>query len=158
MLVIYRASDAVVLGELRTLGRADQITTISRLSGGTQADVWPITYTDGTQAIGKTITGAAPDLFAAEADGLAALHGTGYLATPQVLAVTSGLLLLEALKRRNDSEQSWEQFALDLAAAHRSTAGNRFGWHHDGYLGGSSLASDQAAWAGRLRTAAASPP
>jgi fructosamine-3-kinase len=124
-----------VLNELRRLGHADQITAISRLSGGTQADVWLITYTDGIQVIGKTITDAAPDLFAAEADGLAALHGTGHLATPQVLAVTSRLLLLEALRPRDDSERSWEQFALDLAAAHRSTAGNRFGWHHDGYLG-----------------------
>ena len=74
-------------------------------------------------------------MFAAEAGGLAALRGTGHLATPQVLAVTSGLLLLEALKPRDDSERCWEQFARDLAAAHRGTTGNRFGWHHDGYLG-----------------------
>jgi fructosamine-3-kinase len=127
--------DAVVLDELRRQGRADQITATSRLSGGTQADAWLITYADGTQVVGKTITGAAPDVFAAEADGLAALRGTGHLATPQVLAVTSGLLLLEALEPRDDSERSWEQFALDLAAAHRGTTGNRFGWHHDGYLG-----------------------
>jgi fructosamine-3-kinase len=31
------------------------------------------------------------------------------------------MLLLEALVPRDDSERSWEQFALDLAAAHRST-------------------------------------
>jgi fructosamine kinase len=74
-------------------------------------------------------------VFAAEADGLAALRGTGHLATPQVLAVTGRMLLLEALVPRDDSERSWEQFALDLAGAHRSTTGNRFGWHHDGYLG-----------------------
>jgi fructosamine-3-kinase len=124
-----------VLGELRRLGRADQITSIGRLSGGSQADAWLITYADGTRVVGKTITGATPDVFAAEADGLAALRGTGHLATPQVLAVTGRLLLLEALVPRDDSERSWEQFALDLAAAHRSTTGNRFGWHHDGYLG-----------------------
>jgi fructosamine-3-kinase len=76
-----------------------------------------------------------PSLFAAEAGGLAALRGTAHLATPQVLAVTSRLLLLEALTARDDTERSWEGFARDLAAAHRSTTGNRFGWHHDGYLG-----------------------
>ena len=85
--------------KLRKLGRADQITATSRLAGGTQADAWLITYADGTRVVGKTITGAAPNMFAAEA-GLAALRGTGHLATPQVLAVTSGLLLLEALKPR----------------------------------------------------------
>lgn len=129
------SGDAVLLDELSSLGRAGQITAISRLSGGTQADAWLISYADGTRVVGKTITGAAPGVFAAEAGGLAALRGTGHLATPQVLAVTSGLLLLEALEPRDDSERSWEQFALDLAAAHRGTTGNRFGWHHDGYLG-----------------------
>ncbi len=65
--------------------------------------------------------GRAPDLFPAEADGLAALRGTGHLATPEVLAVTGRLLLLEALVARDDSERSWEGFARDLAVVHRST-------------------------------------
>jgi fructosamine-3-kinase len=125
----------VVLDELAALGRGGQIAGTSRLSGGEIADVWLITYADGTQVIAKTVTGAAPDLFAVEADGLAALRGTGYLATPQVLAVTERLLLLEALAPLGDSEQSWERFARDLAAAHRGTAGDRFGWPRDGYLG-----------------------
>jgi hypothetical protein len=47
-------SDAVVLDELHRLGRAEQITAIRRLSGGTQADVWLITYADGTRVVGKT--------------------------------------------------------------------------------------------------------
>ncbi len=127
--------DAVVLGELRRLGRGDQVIATSRLSGGCQADAWLISYADGTQVVGKTIAGAAPDVFAAEAGGLAALRGTGHLATPHVLAVTSRLLLLEALESRDDSERSWERFARDLAAAHHSTAGNRFGWGRDSYLG-----------------------
>jgi fructosamine-3-kinase len=48
--------------------------------------------------------------------------------------VTGRLLLLEALAARDDSERSREAFARDLAAAHRGTAGDQFGWHHDGYL------------------------
>ncbi len=102
------ASDAVVLEELRVLGRADRIAALGRLPGGTHADIWLITYADGAQVIDKTVTGAASDLFAAEADGLAALRGTGQLATPQVLAVTGRLLLLEALTARDDSERSWK--------------------------------------------------
>ncbi len=105
-------SDAVLLEELRALGRADRVAALGRLPGGTLADVWLITYADATQVIGKTVTGAAPDMFEAEADGLTALRGTGHLATPQVLAVTGGLLLLEALAARDDSEQSWERLAV----------------------------------------------
>jgi hypothetical protein len=126
---------AVVLGELRALGRGDGIAAISRLAGGSIADAWLITYADGAAVVGKTVTGALPGVFAVEAAGLAALRGTGYLVTPRVLAATSKLLLLEALAPCADGERSWEGFARDLAAAHRSTAGNRFGWHHDGYLG-----------------------
>jgi fructosamine-3-kinase len=124
-----------VLDELRALGRSGQVAGTSRLSGGVIADAWLISYADGTEVIAKTLAGAAPDLFAIEADGLAALRATGHLATPQVLAVTERLLLLEALAPPADSEQCWEGFARDLAAAHRSTAGDRFGWPRDGYLG-----------------------
>jgi len=46
--------DAVVLEELRVLGRADRIATISRVSGGSIADVWLITYADGTQDFTQT--------------------------------------------------------------------------------------------------------
>lgn len=126
---------AVVLGELRALGRGAGITAISRLAGGSIADAWLITYADGAAVVGKTVTAALPGVFAVEAAGLAALRGTGYLVTPRVLAATSKLLLLEALAPCADGERSWEGFARDLAAAHRTTAGNRFGWHHDGYLG-----------------------
>ena len=76
--------DTVVLDELRRLGRADQVIATSRLSGGTQADAWLITYADGTQVVGKTITGAAPDVFAAEAGGLAEAHQGAGAAAPSV--------------------------------------------------------------------------
>jgi fructosamine-3-kinase len=129
------ASDAALRSELAALGRADHITAIHPLSGGVIADTWLITYADGTTAVGKTITAAPPDVFRVEASGLAALRSSGHLATPDVLAVTSRLLLLQTLAPREDSEDSWERFARDLASLHTSTAGDRFGWHHHGYLG-----------------------
>jgi fructosamine-3-kinase len=128
-------SHAVLDEELRALGRAGDIAAVHRLSGGVIADVWLIRYADGTSVVGKTLPSAAPGLFAAEAAGLAALHGTGHLAAPAVLAVTSRLLLLETLAERRDSVQAWEAFARDLAAAHRATASTRFGWAADGWLG-----------------------
>lgn len=55
--------------------------------------------------------------------------------TPEVLAATERLLLLEQLPARDDTETSWAAFAADLAGLHRSTVRDRFGWDHDGYLG-----------------------
>jgi fructosamine-3-kinase len=129
------AGAALVLDELRALGRGGGIAAISRLSGGSIADAWLVTYADGTEVVGKTVTADLPGVFAVEAAGLAALRDTGHLVTPRVLAVTSRLLLLEALAPVASRERSWERFARDLAAVHSGPAGNRFGWHHDGYLG-----------------------
>lgn len=127
--------DGVLRSELRALGRGDGVSVVGRLSGGAVADAWLVACADGTRMVGKTLTDTVPGLFQTEADGLAVLAGTGRVATPRVLAVTKRMLLLEALTDRDDSERSWEAFADDLAALHRSTADDRFGWHHDGYLG-----------------------
>ena len=121
--------------ELRALGLKRDVASIRRLSGGYVADVWLVTYADGIRVVGKTVTGAPADMFRAEAEGLAALRAIGRLQTPDVLAVTDQLLLLEALTARDDSESSWEAFAHDLAALHRGTVHDLFGWPHDGYLG-----------------------
>ena len=129
------ASSAVLQEEVRELGRAEAITGLEFLSGGAIADTWLVTYADGTSVVGKTPAGAAPGLFRVEADGLATLRGTGHLATPTVLAVTGRLLLLEALTEVRDTDQAWEAFARDLAAAHRGTVSDRFGWPEDGWLG-----------------------
>jgi hypothetical protein len=53
------------------------------------ADVWLVSYADGSRIVAKTLTDAPGDLFAIEAEGLAALHAAGQLRTPQVLAMTS---------------------------------------------------------------------
>src|SRR6266436_1899167 len=101
------SGDDALCASLREVGRADGISAVRRLSGGVIADAWLISWADGTSAVGKIVNGAAPDLFRTEADGLAALRGTGHLATPDVLAVTDQLLLLEALVPRDDSADSW---------------------------------------------------
>jgi len=129
------ASRAVLQEELHALGRAAGIIGVRCLSGGSVADVWLVSYADGTSLVGKTLAGAAPGLFRVEADGLAALRGAGYLATPAVLAITDRLLLLEALAEVPDAGQGWEAFARDLAATHRGTVSDRFGWAEDGWLG-----------------------
>jgi fructosamine-3-kinase len=126
---------SLLLGELQALELDRGISSMWRLSGGYVADVWLLTYVDGTRLAAKTLPGAPAGLFQAEADGLAALRGTGYLATPHILAVTDRLLVLEALAPRSDTRSSWDVFAHELAALHRSTMHDRFGWERDGYLG-----------------------
>ena len=126
---------SIVTAELSALGRADRITSVQRLPQGLHADVWLISYDDGTHIVGKTLAGAPDDLFAIEAEGLAALRATGQLQAPRVLGVTRQLILLEALSALPDNAEAWERFARELAAAHRATVHDRFGWNRDGYLG-----------------------
>jgi fructosamine-3-kinase len=128
-------ADLTVRHELNALGRGEDVVSVTRLSGGVIADVWLVAYGDGSRVVGKTLTGAAEDLFRAEAEGLAALGATGQVRTPAVLAVTGSVLLLEALAPLEDDPRYWDRFARDLAGLHRGTAADRFGWHHDGYLG-----------------------
>ena len=127
--------DSILRSELGELGRGERITSVQRLSGGFAGDPWLVSYADGTRVVGKTLAGAPRDLFRAETEGLAALRATGYVRTPEVLAVTGRLLLLEELPAREDTETSWAAFAADLAGLHLHTVGNRFGWDHDSYLG-----------------------
>ncbi len=129
------SGDDDLRASLREVGRADGIADVRRLAGGVIADAWLITWVGGRSAVGKIVNGAAPGLFRTEADGLAALRGTGQLATPDVLAVTDRLLLLEALPPRDDSAGSWEAFGRDMAGAHRAVVSDRFGWPADGWLG-----------------------
>ncbi|MDQ2811173.1 MAG: fructosamine kinase family protein [Actinomycetota bacterium] len=126
---------SLLRSELRALGRADGIASVQRLTGGVIAEAWLVSYADGTRVVGKTLAGAPADVFGAEAEGLAALRVTGHLPTPRVLAVTSRLLLLEALPPRDDRVMSWEGLARGMAALHRGPVHDRFGWHRDGYLG-----------------------
>jgi fructosamine-3-kinase len=127
--------DSVLRSELGELRRGERITSVQRLSGGFAGDPWLVSYADGTRVVGKTLAGAPGDLFRIEAEGLATLRATGYVQTPEVLAVTWRLLLLEELPAREDTEASWAAFAADLAGLHRNTVNDRFGWDHDGYLG-----------------------
>lgn len=127
--------ESVLRRELDRLGRGQSISSVRRLSGGWAADPWLVSYADGTRVVGKTLPGAPGDLFLIEAEGLAALRATGYVRTPEVLALTRHLLLLQELPAREDTETAWTAFAADLAGLHRHTVSDRFGWDHDGYLG-----------------------
>lgn len=127
--------DSSLRAELRAIGHDGQIASIRRLDGGMASGAWLVCFADGSRMVAKMVEHGPADMFAAEAEGLAALHATGHVRTPDVLAVSGRLLLLGELPAREDTEASWETFAVALASLHRDTARDRFGWDHDGYLG-----------------------
>jgi fructosamine-3-kinase len=129
------AGRELLRNELWALGLNRRIASVRRLCGGYVASAWLVTFTDGSRVAAKTMAGAPANLFRVEADGLAALSATHHLRTPAVIAATDRLLVLEALAHRDDGEQAWEAFAHELAAVHRATVHDRFGWPADGYLG-----------------------
>ena len=71
------------------------------------------------------------DVFAAEADGLAALRDAG-VSAPQALRTGSTYLVLEFLEFTEKTD--FPSLGRMLATAHRH-AGRRFGWHRDNYIG-----------------------
>ena len=93
----------------------------------------------------KTASGRHASTIDAEADGLAALASTRTIRVPRVVQSTAlgdlSVLVLEWL----DFDRSGNGAALGkaLAALHRATpprgpAGERFGWHRDNWIGGTS--------------------
>lgn len=90
----------------------------------------------GEAAIAKVRQHAAPDFFAAEARGLAALAATQTLRVPQVFAVSKHGIVIENLGRGRPQRADWERAGARLARMHR-TADDRFGFDGDGWCGDS---------------------
>ncbi len=87
----------------------------------------------------KLNSASAADLFAAEADGLAAIAATDTFRTPAVIATGTtdkqAFLVLEHLDLRPvQSTQDGARFAEALAAMH-AVHGEHFGWRRDNYIG-----------------------
>src|SRR5690606_16397451 len=99
------------------------------------ADVWRVEYADGSRVVAKLIGDAPDSVFPLEAEGLRVLEATGTVTVPRVEHVDPRLLLLEPLPPRDDTPEAWECFAEDLAALHRGTVHDRFGWDHDNWRG-----------------------
>jgi fructosamine-3-kinase len=109
-----------------------------QLAGGDIHATWLVTRQDGSTVVVKATAGVPPQMFAAEAEGLAAIAACGAVAAPRVLAVSDTHLVMEAFVPRQpgDAERPefWERAGRALAGMHRSRA-ERFGWHRDGWLG-----------------------
>lgn len=109
-----------------------------RLTGGDIHATWLVTRQDGSQVVVKTTAGVPPGMFAAEAEGLAAIASGDAMAAPRVLTVSDAHLVMEAFVPRHPGDverpEFWERAGRALAGMHQPR-GERFGWHRDGWLG-----------------------
>ncbi|WP_327000380.1 fructosamine kinase family protein [Dactylosporangium sp. NBC_01737] len=112
------------------------VVSVEPATGGLAALAGTAARRDAPPVFVKAFTDPpADDVFAAEAEGLAALRELGGVATPEVIVADRELLVLSMLQPRPHSETFWEQFAHVLARLHTGTTHPRFGWHRDNWLG-----------------------
>ena len=128
-------SATFLLERMHRAGMHD-VVTVEPATGGLAALAGVATRRDAPPVFVKAFDEAPDDdVFAAEAEGLAALRELGGVATPEVVLVDRELLVLSVLRPRPHTEAFWEQFAHALARLHLSTTHPRFGWHRDNWLG-----------------------
>lgn len=89
---------------------------------------------DGERFFLKTNQQAPKDMFAREAEGLAALSAAGAPRYPRVYLVGEDFLLLEDLQPASRAAEYWETLGRQLATQHANSS-DRFGFKHDNYLG-----------------------
>lgn len=104
------------------------------VSGGSICTASRLTLDDGSSVFMKTLPGAGPGFFAAEAAGLTWLRGAGAVPVPEPIAVLDEMLVLEWVDPGEPSPAAAERFGRELAAMHRAGA-PAFGAEWPGYIG-----------------------
>lgn len=106
-----------------------------RVPGGDLCTAERLTLDDGTHLFAKSLPGAAPGLFDAEARGLAWLAAAeGGPPLPEVVAATDELLLLDWVEPGEPTPGSAQELGRSLALMHAAGASG-FGAPWPGYLG-----------------------
>ncbi len=114
---------------------AGQITASQPVGGGCINNGARLKTSTGKTFFLKTNPAAPADMFAKEAQGLAALRGAaGGPRAPAALLVGADFLLLEDLAPAPPQPGYWERCGFELAALHGHTA-PRFGFEGDNYIG-----------------------
>jgi fructosamine-3-kinase len=121
----------------RALGSAP--TAARRLGGGDINDAFEVRLADGRSVFVKTNARAAPEMFPAEARGLAFLAEPKALRVPEVLEVSSPaepvrFLALELVRSGSPARGHDEALGSGLATLHRFGAPS-FGLDHDNFIG-----------------------
>jgi fructosamine-3-kinase len=111
--------------------------------GGDICTAERLTLDDGTSLFAKSLPGAPPGFFAAEAAGLRWL-AEGPVPVPSVIAATDELLVLDWVAPGSPSAAAAEEFGRGLAALHRLGAAG-FGAPWPGYIGSLPMDNTPAA-------------
>ncbi|HEY7224883.1 MAG TPA: fructosamine kinase family protein [Micromonosporaceae bacterium] len=123
------------------------------VGGGSICQARRLTLEDGESLFAKTLDGAAPDFFAAEAAGLRWLGeatAAGGAPVPEVIVALPDLLALAWVEPGEPSAVAAERFGRALAAMHRAGA-TAFGAPWPGFIGSlpqdNTPAGPTAGWA-----------
>lgn len=128
-------------------GNGAAIAKVERIFGGDINESYGLTLTEGQHIFMKANSGEDVSFFAAEAAGLCAIAGTKAVGTPQILGygadagrMGKAFLLLEFVSPGRRRRDYWETLGHELADMHRAdtaeyTAGRRFGFSRDNYIG-----------------------
>ncbi len=106
----------------------------ARLSGGDVSRALRLEMGDGRSLVLKMKANAPADMFAREAEGLAALADANGPTVPAVYLSGPDFLLLEDLRPYPPTPTYWEEFGLRLAMMHQATH-THYGFAHDNYCG-----------------------
>lgn len=133
-----RLRQAVEAAILAATGATASVVREEVASGGSICDARRLLLADGRRFFFKTLrAGSPPDLFTAEAAGLAALRAPGVLRVPALVAATTDFLLLEQIAIGSPAGAFFADFGRDLALLHRAARADAFGFEHDNFLGSS---------------------
>ena len=111
-----------------------RVTDAQRVGGGDINDAWSVHLGDGRRAFVKANHDAPPDMFEAEAHGLAWLAAAEALRLPRVLAVGRQFLVLELIEPARPVADHDARLGRGLAALHQAGAAE-FGLDRDNYVG-----------------------
>jgi len=80
-----------------------------------------------------------PDIITFEVEGLKALSDTHLINTPDIvlseIVDDYEILVLPFIANEQVGKAFWEKFGSQLAAMHKESTADAFGWHQDNYLG-----------------------
>lgn len=109
------------------------------VGGGSINAAWWLDLSDGRSRFVKTHPAPPPEMFEREAEGLAALAAVGSLRVPKEVRVGEAagtrFLAMEAVASGRPGVEFFADFGRRLAEQHRVSAGARYGFDKDNYIG-----------------------
>ena len=123
-------------------GRLCRLTAISPLTGGCIHSCSRLTCENGHSYVCKISSDSSAKMLKRESEGLVALSEAASIQSARPLACGSvsslgkEFLITEFIEAGTPGPNFFERFGQDLARMHRDLSSERFGFHHDNYLGG----------------------